>query len=527
MRPALTITSLLALSIVGDAQPTRGGSKFEAAEASTSKVQVDGPSKIPLSRRGSAELKRSDGSLDWARAHAHLARAQSKYARSIKNMRRNAPNEAAKIISRSFGVESSLLARRAWETDSDSLEYEGDNAEILGKRDDKLFGGSAGIVRGGYKNDMRPIVDFAVKNPKYVANPKYQATASSAVASSSAAVVAAAASPSATVVSSAGLSLTEQGGGTLWTGTISIGTPAKSFLIDFDTGSSDLWVPSVSCTSAACNTHTKYDPSESSTSSAVSGKKLSISYGDGSTTTGTVYKDTVTIAGMTATSQVFGTATSLSSDWQDDPMDGLLGMAYQSISQLGTSPFFNTLITQGSSAASQFSFKLASSNSELFLGGMNPSLYKADSTVWAPVTSQSYWIVDSTAQVSSKKVSALGTFSAIIDTGTSVIVAPTASAAAFWAAVPNSAVYGSGYYTYECNSPPKLSFTFGGNSQQWTMSSDSLNLGKVSAGSSRCVGSIVGADIGVAAWVMGDTFLENVYSTFDFSTNAVGFSTLA
>lgn len=30
-----------------------------------------------------------------------------------------------------------------------------------------------------------------------------------------------------------------------------------------------------------------------------------------------------------------------------------------------------------------------------------------------------------------------------------------------------------------------------------------------------CVGAIVGQDIGINGWIMGDSFLKNVYSVFD------------
>ena len=76
-----------------------------------------------------------------------------------------------------------------------------------------------------------------------------------------------------------------------WAGTISIGTPAQSFLIDFDTGSSDLWVPSSSCTSSTCSSKHKYTASKSSTGSKKSGS-FSIEYGDGSTVSGPIYTET-------------------------------------------------------------------------------------------------------------------------------------------------------------------------------------------------------------------------------------------
>ena len=67
--------------------------------------------------------------------------------------------------------------------------------------------------------------------------------------------------------------------------------------MDFDTGSSDLFVPLTTCGST-CAGHKSYNPDASSTSKDL-GKTFSLAYGGGSTVQGEVYTDVVSIAGLT------------------------------------------------------------------------------------------------------------------------------------------------------------------------------------------------------------------------------------
>ncbi|KAG0663087.1 Type I transmembrane sorting receptor [Rhodotorula mucilaginosa] len=325
-------------------------------------------------------------------------------------------------------------------------------------------------------------------------------------------------------------SLTSYQNDNLWAGKITIGSPAQSFIMDFDTGSSDLWVPSSACSGSGCGTHARYTATSSSTSKAVTGKTLNVQYGDGSTASGPVYSDSVTVGGLTATGQTFGTATTLTGNFGSSPSDGLVGMAYPALSQLGVPPFFNTLWSEGRVAANSFSFRLATQNSaasELYLGGLNSAKYVAGTTGYTPVISQTYWAINTNVAVNGQAVSGLGTLAAIADTGTTLIVVPTADAQTFWASVPGAAPYsgGGGYYTFPCNQAPKVTFQFPGSLTKWA--TPYLNLGTVSYGSNQCVGAIVGQDAGLNAWILGDSFLKGVYTTFDFANNRVGFSKLA
>ncbi|CAE6459097.1 unnamed protein product [Rhizoctonia solani] len=315
----------------------------------------------------------------------------------------------------------------------------------------------------------------------------------------------------------------------LWAGEISIGTPGQKFLIDFDTGSADLWIPSSSCQTEGCQNKNVYTFSSSSTAKEVSSsQKFSISYGDGSTASGPVYTDTVSAGGLSVTNQSFSAVTSESSSFSQDPSDGIMGLAFSSISTIGAPTFVENLASQGVVSSSVFSMYLASNNSELYLGGTNSSLYTGDIT-YTDLQSRTYWLTNGSSSVGGAEAYS---GSMIIDSGTTLIVGERRSVEAWWENVENASrcpsfVCGtSGYYLFPCSSPPNVTFGFGGAS--FSVDPNYFNLGSVDMFNEICVGGIVGSS-GVPdnAWIVGDVFMRNVYTVFDEANSRVGFANLA
>ena len=69
---------------------------------------------------------------------------------------------------------------------------------------------------------------------------------------------------------------------------------------------------------------------------------------------------------------------------------------------------------------------------------------------------------------------------------------------------------------------------FGSSSISWPISNADFNL--MQASSTQCVGAFFSLDTtGTSAppWIVGDTFLKNVYSVFRASPGAVGFAELS
>merc|ERR1712070_1163056 len=143
-------------------------------------------------------------------------------------------------------------------------------------------------------------------------------------------------------------------------GPVEIGTPGQEFQVCFDTGSSNLWVPSSKCafSQIPCDAHAKYD-SEKSRSYKANGEDFAIQYGSGSLS-GFLSSDTVRLGdSIEIKDQKFAEATKEPGlTFLFAKFDGILGLGFKEIAVDGVSPVFDNAVAQKQVEKDQFSFWL-------------------------------------------------------------------------------------------------------------------------------------------------------------------------
>ncbi|CAK9188155.1 unnamed protein product [Ilex paraguariensis] len=214
-------------------------------------------------------------------------------------------------------------------------------------------------------------------------------------------------------------------------GEIGIGSPPQKFTVIFDTGSSNLWVPSSKCYfSIACWFHSKYKASRSS-SYTKNGKSCSIHYGSGSVS-GFFSQDNVEVGDLVVKDQVFIEATREGSlAFVLAQFDGIFGLGFQEISVGDAVPVWYNMVEQGLVNEEVFSFWLnrdleAKEGGELVFGGVDPKHFKGKHT-YVPVTQKGYWQFDMGDFLIGNHSTGFceGGCAAIVDSGTSLLAGPT------------------------------------------------------------------------------------------------------
>ncbi|XP_010136881.1 PREDICTED: embryonic pepsinogen-like, partial [Buceros rhinoceros silvestris] len=301
-------------------------------------------------------------------------------------------------------------------------------------------------------------------------------------------------------------------------GTISIGTPPQDFTVVFDTGSSNLWVPSISCSSLACQNHQTFNPSQSSTYRST-GQNLSIHYGTGDIE-GIVGSDTVTVASLVDTNQLFGLSTTEPGQFfVHVRFDGILGLGYPNLAVDGIAPVFDNMVNASLLDEDLFSVYLSreTTGSVIIFGGIDESCFTGPIN-WISVSYQSYWqiSVDSII-VNSQEVACSGGCQAVIDTGTSLLTGPHSGISNIQIAI-GARQDTHGEYHVNCSSisaMPDVIFVIDG--VQYPISAvaytEQNNQGP-------CTSSFqnTSADL----WILGDVFIRVYYSIFDRANNHVG-----
>lgn len=307
---------------------------------------------------------------------------------------------------------------------------------------------------------------------------------------------------------------------------ISVGTPPQPFKVVLDTGSSNLWVPSVKCNSIACFLHTKYDSTKSSTYHA-NGSSFEIRYGSGSLS-GFVSNDVVQIGDMKIKNQDFAEAVQEPGlAFAFGKFDGILGLGYDSISVNHIVPPFYRMIEQGLLDSPVFAFYLGTSDSkgdtaEAIFGGTNKDHYTGKITT-IPLSRLAYWEVDLDAITLGDETADLENTGVILDTGTSLIALPSTIAELLNAQIGAKKGY-NGQYTIDCAkraSLPDLTFTLTGHKFTIGPSDYILEI------QGSCISAIMGLDFpgdrGLA--ILGDAFLRRYYSIYDLGSNTIGLAT--
>jgi len=305
---------------------------------------------------------------------------------------------------------------------------------------------------------------------------------------------------------------------------ITIGTPAKEFVIVLDTGSSNLWVPDVTCKGAPCKSKTKFDSSASSTY-VKEGHKWRIQYGSGSAS-GFLGNDTVAFGAkgddqLVVPRVVFGQATSISRDFADDPIDGILGLAFRSLAEDNVDPVFTQAVEQGLLDKPIFTvwFKTDGGASQgdngglITYGGLDTD-HCASDIVYVPLSSETYWQFTITSATVGKR-SRKGSWETISDTGTSLnyvsydmlqdLVKET------------KATYSFDYGLYEVDCDTKFTWTFTTNNKQLTLTEAT---GIIKFGDMCLLGY---DDAGFDVFILGDVFIRQYCQIYD-TTGRIGFA---
>lgn len=230
----------------------------------------------------------------------------------------------------------------------------------------------------------------------------------------------------------------------------------QNVVLDFDTGSSDLWVLSNAIPGASGGNRKTFDQTKSRTFKPMQGATFQISYGDGSAAAGGVGMDMIDVGGA-MTLQAIEVADKVTSSFLEDQNNsGLMGLAFSNLNTVKPQkqktffenikaslpmPLFTADLRKGSAGTYEF-------------GRIDSSKFTGDLT-WIPVnTTMGFWQFSSTsfAVGDGPRQEATPGGQAIADTGTTLIIADPKTCTNYYGQVAGAVMNQTvGGFTVPCN----------------------------------------------------------------------------
>jgi hypothetical protein len=256
-----------------------------------------------------------------------------------------------------------------------------------------------------------------------------------------------------------------------------------------------------------------YD-STKSTTYVKNGTKFEIMYGSGPVS-GFLSDDSVNFGGLVVKSQRFAeinVVSGLGLAFLIGHFDGILGMAFETISVDSIPTVYDNMLRQGLVNSTQFGFYLGATDGaqgELTLGGYNRDHFHGELS-WVPLISRTYWETKLTGLSLGGRIMTNAT-KAVLDTGTSILAGPSDDVAAFAKAVGAEPFpLRPSEYTIDCSvvpSLPVLAVRLGNQAFTFTGAEYVLNVQGI------CLLGLTGIDIPEPRgplWIMGDVFIRKV-----------------
>ncbi|KAH8107018.1 acid protease [Cristinia sonorae] len=329
----------------------------------------------------------------------------------------------------------------------------------------------------------------------------------------------------------------------------SVQVGGQDFLALLDTGSSDLWVVTSDCTLQDCSGVPKYTPSSSL--NLMADVPFNLNYLMGSVS-GTVATETVTLGPFQISSQVLGLANGTSGlGLTGTGNSGILGLSFPleaAIPDTAGMTLLDNVLSTFDEGSRFFAFKLGRDQiSSSFTIGQVDTAFANDTSefTFTPVDPASgtlskneryydYWkipiqkmTINGTAfELSPSRVAGAKSPIAVMDTGTTLVLGPSADVDRFYTSIGGTRKMDDmqgGQWQIRCDRAAAVGFVLGEGEGAREYGIDPMDLAWVEGGREGdwCTGGVQAND-GVSSgdWLLGDTFLRNVYAIHQVATGS-------